>query len=366
MINGVVCKLNWEPDLKNPYKLTKSELDVLGLVHLNGRSPKQAADALFVTRKTVEAHINGIYNKTNLRDRGLVTRSLFNQHLESITITVDNKKRLLEKRQRFDDSLSKTEACILESVLEGRAAKEIADFHYISPKTVNCHIANIKKKAGKHLIDTEINSLDQVALACYISNAVHASKKPDMQPVETGLNKILGCAVDVKKGHILLGKVFTEKQVDVLNAHILKAPLPKTSQAQHRTSQRGALIAKKNILKEINADDEIAAISELFNQESHKINIHIQNGADISALSSRVNGFYGELEQKQKNALSILLTGKNLACIDRNSAIDLSHTIAKSLSSTLKLDLSVPDTVLLFHALKLNQDRQNRKPEPAF
>jgi len=49
-------------------KLTKRELEVLSLV-IEGRSSKDVADALFVSKRTVDFHLANIYDKLQVSNR---------------------------------------------------------------------------------------------------------------------------------------------------------------------------------------------------------------------------------------------------------------------------------------------------------
>jgi len=49
-------------------KLTKRELEVLSLV-IEGRSSKDVADALYVSKRTVDFHLANIYDKLQVSNR---------------------------------------------------------------------------------------------------------------------------------------------------------------------------------------------------------------------------------------------------------------------------------------------------------
>lgn len=49
-------------------KLTKREIEVLTLV-VQGRSSKEVADALFVSKRTVDFHLANIYDKLHVSNR---------------------------------------------------------------------------------------------------------------------------------------------------------------------------------------------------------------------------------------------------------------------------------------------------------
>lgn len=58
------------PDTKNvdPVKLTRREIEVLQLV-LEGKSSKEVADELVCSKRTVDFHINRIYDKLDVSNR---------------------------------------------------------------------------------------------------------------------------------------------------------------------------------------------------------------------------------------------------------------------------------------------------------
>jgi DNA-binding CsgD family transcriptional regulator len=49
-------------------RLTKREAEVLSLVIL-GKSSKEVADALYVSKRTVDFHLANVYNKLNVNNR---------------------------------------------------------------------------------------------------------------------------------------------------------------------------------------------------------------------------------------------------------------------------------------------------------
>jgi DNA-binding CsgD family transcriptional regulator len=51
-----------------PIKLTKREIEVLSLV-IEGRSSKEVADLLYVSKRTVDFHLANIYDKLNVTNR---------------------------------------------------------------------------------------------------------------------------------------------------------------------------------------------------------------------------------------------------------------------------------------------------------
>lgn len=54
--------------VEEPIKLTKREIEVLTLV-IEGRSSKDVADMLFVSKRTVDFHLANIYDKLNVTNR---------------------------------------------------------------------------------------------------------------------------------------------------------------------------------------------------------------------------------------------------------------------------------------------------------
>ncbi len=57
-----------ESQPEEPIKLTKRELEVLSLV-IEGRSSKEVADMLFVSKRTVDFHLANIYDKLQVTNR---------------------------------------------------------------------------------------------------------------------------------------------------------------------------------------------------------------------------------------------------------------------------------------------------------
>ena len=51
-----------------PIKLTKREIEVLSLV-IEGRSSKEVADLLYVSKRTVDFHLANIYDKLQVTNR---------------------------------------------------------------------------------------------------------------------------------------------------------------------------------------------------------------------------------------------------------------------------------------------------------
>lgn len=59
----------------SPAALTRREMEVLRVV-ADGSSNKEAAQALYCSRRTVEFHLNQIYRKLNVRNRLQAMRTL--------------------------------------------------------------------------------------------------------------------------------------------------------------------------------------------------------------------------------------------------------------------------------------------------
>jgi DNA-binding CsgD family transcriptional regulator len=57
---------NWQS--QKPVRLTKREIEVLSLI-AQGRSSQEVADALFVSKRTVDFHLANIYEKLNVNNR---------------------------------------------------------------------------------------------------------------------------------------------------------------------------------------------------------------------------------------------------------------------------------------------------------
>jgi DNA-binding CsgD family transcriptional regulator len=59
---------NWQNRSNKPVRLTKREIEVLSLI-AQGRSSQEVADALFVSKRTVDFHLANIYEKLNVNNR---------------------------------------------------------------------------------------------------------------------------------------------------------------------------------------------------------------------------------------------------------------------------------------------------------
>lgn len=53
---------------QEPVKLTKREVEVLTLI-IEGRSSKEVADMLFVSKRTVDFHLANVYEKLDVSNR---------------------------------------------------------------------------------------------------------------------------------------------------------------------------------------------------------------------------------------------------------------------------------------------------------
>lgn len=53
---------------KRPVRLSKREVEVLGLI-AQGNSSKEAADSLYVSKRTVDFHLANIYDKLQVNNR---------------------------------------------------------------------------------------------------------------------------------------------------------------------------------------------------------------------------------------------------------------------------------------------------------
>jgi len=59
---------DWRPAAKFDVHLTKREIEVLALIS-QGYSNKEAADALYVSKRTVDFHLNNVYPKLKAKNR---------------------------------------------------------------------------------------------------------------------------------------------------------------------------------------------------------------------------------------------------------------------------------------------------------
>ena len=69
----------------DPVRLTKREVEILSLV-IEGYSSKQVADLLFISKRTVDFHLDNVYGKLEVRNKmqalqratrlGLIPRTL--------------------------------------------------------------------------------------------------------------------------------------------------------------------------------------------------------------------------------------------------------------------------------------------------
>lgn len=57
-----------QTDDKKPVKLTKREAEVLSLIML-GKTSKEVAEALYVSKRTVDFHLANVYHKLNVSNR---------------------------------------------------------------------------------------------------------------------------------------------------------------------------------------------------------------------------------------------------------------------------------------------------------
>lgn len=71
---------------EQPVKLTKREVEVLSLV-IEGKSSKEVADQLFVSKRTVDFHLANIYSKLSVTNRLQAFREATRRGLIPYTIT---------------------------------------------------------------------------------------------------------------------------------------------------------------------------------------------------------------------------------------------------------------------------------------
>ncbi len=57
-----------KPDKKRPARMTKREIEVLNLIG-QGYSSREAAEALYVSKRTVDFHLANIYDKLEVNNR---------------------------------------------------------------------------------------------------------------------------------------------------------------------------------------------------------------------------------------------------------------------------------------------------------
>lgn len=58
----------FESQEEKSVKLTRREIEVLGLI-LEGKSPKEVADDLYCSKRTVDFHLSRIYEKLQVNNR---------------------------------------------------------------------------------------------------------------------------------------------------------------------------------------------------------------------------------------------------------------------------------------------------------
>lgn len=75
LLDGLVAPAETHPD-----GLTQREVDVLRLI-ANGLNNQQIAEKLFISEATVKTHINNIFSKAGLRDRGQAVAYAFRKGL---------------------------------------------------------------------------------------------------------------------------------------------------------------------------------------------------------------------------------------------------------------------------------------------
>ncbi len=63
-----MSQMEWQSRNNKPVRLTKREIEVLSLI-AQGRSSQEVADALFVSKRTVDFHLANIYEKLNVNNR---------------------------------------------------------------------------------------------------------------------------------------------------------------------------------------------------------------------------------------------------------------------------------------------------------
>jgi DNA-binding CsgD family transcriptional regulator len=73
-------------DETQPVKLTKREIEVLVLV-IEGKSSKEVADQLFVSKRTVDFHLANIYSKLSVTNRLQAFREATRRGLIPYTIS---------------------------------------------------------------------------------------------------------------------------------------------------------------------------------------------------------------------------------------------------------------------------------------
>lgn len=64
----MAIRLKIEADNDRIVKLTKRELEVLKLI-MDGKSSKDAADAIYVSKRTIDFHLANVYDKLQVSNR---------------------------------------------------------------------------------------------------------------------------------------------------------------------------------------------------------------------------------------------------------------------------------------------------------
>lgn len=134
----------------NYISLSSQESQLMSLLS-TGKTAKEIAKAMHISHRTVESYLENIKKKT-----GYFWKSELIKAFHSSKIRTKKKKLFLKKindethKIRNHFHLTKREIECLSYLLRGKTFKEIALTLKLSPRTVECHINNIKEKVGAH------------------------------------------------------------------------------------------------------------------------------------------------------------------------------------------------------------------------
>lgn len=159
------------------YGLTKRQTDCLYYLEKN-MTMRQIALQLELSPRTIEHYIEAIKIKLNCDSKAEMLAKIFGlsvetkENLDKSTQSPTHHELLnCSENKQYDNSgmyinriyITPREVDILKEIARGRTAKQIANIYSISPRTVECHLSNIKEKFGvnckANLIDIIIDKL---------------------------------------------------------------------------------------------------------------------------------------------------------------------------------------------------------------